>query len=62
MDNLEDHIVLFPKSIHQAGLKEKLLEKVKSVRDIPKKKAFALVQTVQKTWKASPSMISRMPT
>ena len=43
MDNLKDHIVSPEECVSQAGLKEKVV----AVRDSPKKKAFALVQTVR---------------
>ncbi len=43
--NLEDHIVTNDKS---EKFKEKLKQTLKATRDVPKKAACALVQTVQK--------------
>ena len=44
MDILEDHVVSPEECVSQEGLQEK----VASVRDSPKQKAFSLVQTVRK--------------
>ncbi len=45
LGNLQDHIVTTHKS---KSFKKKVVNKLKSVMDIPKKQGFTMVQTVQK--------------
>ncbi len=48
LENLQDHIIITHKSVL---LKKKLLSKLKSIMEIPKKQGFTLVQNVNTNMK-----------